>query len=214
MINRIAAALALALLVAAAPDAAPTSTRALPGKMAGHGVLLVEAFTPACEVEADREAARLRQREGFGERLFARKAAPSCARTAAHLLQNLIVDAGEQYLVGAWIGTQTLPNMKFHGLGSSATAAAETQTGCLAEFSTQYQPDNTRATGTLLVGAAPNIILTVGTNTFDVGVTVREWCLMSTAGVGTGVMWSRIVVPDTVVPINGSVATTYNLTIE
>lgn len=206
--------LLVVLLGAAIVASAPTSQRPQPGKMTAHGALLAEAFNAACETPADLDAARVRNEAA--ESLFRRHAAPACKRLASHLLPNLIVDAGESYLVNAWIGTQTLPNMKFHALGTSNAASAETQTACQAELTTQYASDNVRATGTLLVGSTASVLQSVGQNQLDASpsTTVREWCLMSSASVGSGVMWSRIVLPDTVVPLNGIMVTTYNLTIE
>jgi hypothetical protein len=212
-------ALALGLIAWAASEAAPPaiSKRTLPGKLTAHGMLSAEVFTEGCATPRDLSAARARASGvDFADALFGRRAVPACHRLVSHLLPNLIVDTGEQYLVGAWLGTRTLSDMKYHGVGTSSVASAEPQTGCQAELTTEYTQDNVRATGTLLVGSSPNILQSVGANPLDgsPSTTVREWCLMSAAPVGTGIMWSRIVLPDTVVPQNGVIVTTYNLTIE
>lgn len=133
---------------------------------------------------------------------------PPCRVTRAHA-HNLLVNTGEQYLVDAWRGAVTLSNMRFHGLGSSGAAAAETDTGCLAEFTT------TRASGTLVAGASPNILQSVGVNTIAGAQTLREFCFMSQAAVPGGIMWSRVTLVAPIAgPAGGTVTTTYEITFE
>lgn len=127
---------------------------------------------------------------------------------------NAWPNSGEQYLVDSWRGLQTLSNARYHALGTSATAFAETQTACVAEFTGEYQTDNQRAQGTLAVGASPNVFRTVGTNVIDIATTVREFCLMTAQTVGTGVAITRILVTPTAVPANATVTTTYEVTFE
>src|SRR2546426_2785014 len=79
--------------------------------------------------------------------------APTGELLSHQVVPNALPDAGEAYFVDSWRGLQTLSNARFHGLGSSATAFAESQTGCVSELTTAYQTDNVRATGTLEVGA-------------------------------------------------------------
>jgi hypothetical protein len=104
--------------------------------------------------------------------------------------------------------------MRYHALGTSATAIDETQTSLVGELTSQYNPNNTRATGTLTEGGSANIFQTVGSNTLDAGVTVQEWALMSQAAVPGGTMWSRVLTGSVAVASGGTVTTTYALTIE
>lgn len=103
--------------------------------------------------------------------------------------------------------------MKFHGIGTGATAAAEGDTGCQTELTTQYNPDNTRATGSLTEASA-SVFRTVGTNTVDATAAVTEWCLLSQAATGGGTMWSRVVFSTINLSSGDSLQTTYDLTVE
>lgn len=133
-------------------------------------------------------------------------------------IPNTIVNAGETALRDCFGGTGTptctpVQNFKFHGLGTSSAAIAETDTGCTTELTTQYNPDNTRATGSQTNNGA-NIYRTVGTNTFDASATINEFCLMSQAATGGGTMWTRILTGAIAVVSGDSIQTTYDLTIE
>jgi hypothetical protein len=137
---------------------------------------------------------------------------PAGLRQTYHA-RNLIVNAGEAFLVDAWQNLVELENMKFHGIGTGATAAAETDTGCQTELTTQYNPDNTRATGSLTEASA-SVFRTVGTNTVDASVAITEWCLLSQAATGGGTMWSRVVFAAINLASGDSLQTTYDLTVE
>lgn len=131
---------------------------------------------------------------------------------------NQIVNAGETALRDCFGGTgtptcTTVQNFKYHGLGTSSTAIAETDTGCVTELTTQYNPDSTRATGSQTNNGA-NVYRTVGTNAVDATVTIQEFCLMSQASTGGGTMWTRILTGGISLVSGDSVQTTYDLTIE
>jgi hypothetical protein len=128
---------------------------------------------------------------------------------------NLIVNAGETALRDCFISTSctATQSFKFHGLGTGATAAAEADTACQTELTTQYNPDSTRATGSQTNNGA-NVYRTVGTNTVDASAAVTEWCLMSNASVGSGTLWSRVVFSAINLANGDSLQTTYDLTIE
>jgi len=131
------------------------------------------------------------------------------------VLDNLIVNSGENFLVDAFQNLVEPELLRYHGLGTSGTAAAETDTGCISELGTQYNPDNTRATGSLTEGAAANVFRTVATNSVDATVSIAEFCLMSQAATGGGTMWTRVVISPTVGLNSGdSLQTTYDLTVE
>jgi len=130
--------------------------------------------------------------------------------------KNLIVNAGETYLRDAFnnetAGAEAM-DFDFHGIGTGATAAAETDTACQTELTTQYNPDNTRATGTSSAPSA-NVWRTVGTNTVDATAAITEWCLLNQAATGGGTMWSRVVFSTINLASADSLQTTYDLTIE
>lgn len=131
---------------------------------------------------------------------------------------NTIVNAGETALRDCFGGTGTptctpVQNFKFHGMGTSSAAIAETDTGCTTELTTQYTSDNTRPTGTQANNGA-NVYETVATVGVDASVTVREFCLMSQAAVGGGTMWTRILTGDVALVSGDSIQFTYRLTIE
>jgi hypothetical protein len=133
-------------------------------------------------------------------------------------IPNQIVNAGETALRDCFGGTgtptcTTVQNFKFHGIGTSSQAIAETDTGCVSELTTQYNPDNTRATGSQTNNGA-NVYRTVGTNTVDAAVTIQEFCLMSQAATGGGTMWTRILTGAIALGAGDSLQTTYDLTIE
>lgn len=132
-------------------------------------------------------------------------------------IPNQIINAGETALRDCFGGTGTpsctaVQNFKYHGLGTSSTAIAETDTGCGTELTTQYSTDGTRATGSQTNNGA-NIYRTVGTNTVDATVTIEEFCLMSQATTG-GTMWTRILTGSVALTSGDSLQTTYDLTIE
>lgn len=133
-------------------------------------------------------------------------------------IPNQIINAGETALRDCFGGTGTptctpVQNFKFHGLGTSSAAIAETDTGCTTELTTQYNPDSTRATGSQTNNGA-NVYRTVATNSVDATVTVQEFCLMSQAATGGGTMWTRILTGGISLVSGDSVQTTYDLTIE
>jgi hypothetical protein len=130
------------------------------------------------------------------------------------LIPNLIVNAGEGFLVDAWQNLVELELMRNHGIGTGTVAAAETDTALGTELTTQYNPDNTRATGSLTEGASPNIFRTVGTNTVDAAVAATEWGLFSQAAAPGGTLWSRVVFTVINLASGDSLQTTYDLTVE
>jgi len=130
---------------------------------------------------------------------------------------NTIVNEGETLLRdcfnnNAGTACTNIANLEFHGLGTSATAIGETDGGCLTELTTQYNPDNTRATGSQTTNGT-NVYRTVGTNTVDAGATIQEFCLMDTS-TGAGNMWTRILTGTVTLAASDALVTTYDLTIE
>lgn len=191
------------------------------------GLLTAVAFRPTvaqgCAAETTKQVALARFVEDtlFGalaklmlpREAFATSTAAGCRVTAMRAKKNLIVNAGEAFLVDAWQNIVELEIMKYHGIGTGAVAAGETDTGCGTESTTALNPDNTRATGSLTEASA-SVFRTVGTNTVDATVAATEWCLMSQAATGGGTMWSRVVFTVINLASGDSLQTTYDLTVE
>jgi hypothetical protein len=98
-----------------------------------------------------------------------------------------VTDAGVAFIVDAFQNSTEVENFKFHGIGTGTTAEAASQTALVTELTTEYNPDNTRATGTTTEGATANIYRTVGTNTLDgtPGAALREHGVFSASTAGT-----------------------------
>ncbi len=125
---------------------------------------------------------------------------------------RVVTTAGVGFIVDAFQNLVELENMKFHGIGTGSTAEASSDTALVTELTTQYNPDNTRATGTTTEGASANIYRTVGTNTPDAAVAITEHGIFSAAS--AGVLLDRSVFAA--VNLNGtgdSLETTYELTL-
>lgn len=125
--------------------------------------------------------------------------------------QKVITTAGVGFLVDAWGNTVELEIMRYHGIGTGSVAEAVGDTALGTELTTQYNPDNTRATGTLAEAAA-NIFQTVGTNTVDATVAITEHGLLSTAAVASGVLWDRSVFAAINLVSGDSLQATYSMT--
>jgi hypothetical protein len=125
-----------------------------------------------------------------------------------------VTNAGVNYIVDAFQNLTELENFKFHGIGTGTNAEAATDTALQTELSTQYNPDNTRATGTLGEGASANIFRTVGTNTVDAAVTITEHGIFTQAATGGGTLLDRsMFTPGVGLASGDSIQTTYELTI-
>lgn len=115
---------------------------------------------------------------------------------------RVVTTAGVGFIVDAFQNLVEVENMKFHGIGTGAVAEASSDTALGTELTTQYNPDNTRATGTTTEGASANIYKTVGTNTPDAAVAITEHGILSQAATGGGVLLDRSVFA--VVNLNGT----------
>ncbi len=100
----------------------------------------------------------------------------------------------------------------FHGIGTGAAAEAVGDTALQTELTTEYNPDNTRATGTKAEGASPNIYQTVGTNTVDAAAAITEHGIFTQAATGGGVLCDRSVFSVINLANGDSLQTTYELT--
>jgi hypothetical protein len=128
---------------------------------------------------------------------------------------RVVTTAGVNFIVDAFQNTQEVENLKFHGIGTGTNAEAAGDTALQTELGTAYNPDNTRATGSLAEGASANIFRTVGTNTLDSGTpAVTEHGILSQAATGGGTLLDRSVF--SAINLNGAngdgLQSTYDLT--
>jgi len=123
---------------------------------------------------------------------------------------NIITTTGVTFIADAFRGTTEAETMKFHGLGTGGTAEVIGNTALGTELTTQYNPDNTRATGSLAGSAG--VFTTVGTNTVDASASPVEWGLLSQAATGGGVLFDRETFTAVALANGDSLQTTYNLT--
>lgn len=126
---------------------------------------------------------------------------------------RVVTNAGVGFIVDAFQNLTELENMKYHGTGSGSTAEAAGDTGLAAEYTTETNPDSTRATGTTEEGATANIFKTVATNTYDATVAVVEHGIFSQAATGGGVLLDRSVFSAVNLVSGDSLQTDYRLTL-
>lgn len=126
---------------------------------------------------------------------------------------RVVTTAGVQFLVDCFQGTTEPELMRYHGLGTGSTAEAVGDTALVTELTTQYNPDNTRATGTLTEGASANVFRTVGTNAVDAAVALREHGIFSQSATGGGVLLDRSVFAEINLASGNSLQSTYDFTI-
>lgn len=126
--------------------------------------------------------------------------------------RKVVTDAGVAFLVDAFQNLTEVENFKYHAIGTGTNAEAAANTGLQTELTTQYNPDNTRATGTQTENGA-NVYRTVGLNTVDAGVAaINEHALMSQAATGGGTCWDRSMFSGSPVGLNSGdgLNTTYD----
>lgn len=121
---------------------------------------------------------------------------------------HLKTTAGKQFVAGAYNNTNELELLKFHAFGTGTTAAAIGDTALGTEFTTQYNPDNTRPTGTQ--GVAGAVYTTVGTFTPDTNCSPSEWMLTTQAATGAGTCFDRVVF--TAVPLSTATSDALQMT--
>ena len=126
---------------------------------------------------------------------------------------RLVTTAGVNFLVDAWQNTTELENLRFHGYGTGVAAEATGDTALGTEETTQYNPDNTRATGSTTEGASANIYRTVGTNTVDAAAAITEHGIFSQAATGGGTLLDRSLFSVINLANGDSLQSTYDLTV-
>lgn len=125
---------------------------------------------------------------------------------------NIVTSAGVNYIAGCFPNTNEPELLKFHGIGTGATAEVIGDTALGTELTTEYNPNSTRTTGSQ--SATTNVYTTVGTNTVDAapGGAIREWGLFSQAAVPGGTMLDRVTFAAVTLAIGDSLQTTFTLT--
>lgn len=126
---------------------------------------------------------------------------------------RVVTTAGVNYIVDAFQNSVELENLKYHAIGTGTNAEASGDTALQTELTTQYNPDNTRATGTTTEGASANIYRTVGTNTVDATVAITEHGILSQAATGGGTLLDRSVFSAVNMVSGDSLQSTYDLTL-
>jgi len=125
---------------------------------------------------------------------------------------RVVTDAGVGFIVDAFENLTELENMKFHGIGTGTNSELAANTALQTELTTQYNPDNTRATGSTTETTA-NVFRTVGTNTVDAGASITEHGIFSQAATGGGVLLDRSVFSAVILGSGDSLQTTYDFTL-
>lgn len=219
--------LSLALLVAVGAGAwslAPPS----PYAFESGGRFTALAYSAGCEQRPERIALALERanvdyiaRTSLGSWLtptqaYAAPIDPACNILGWIAKHNLLTTAFKNVIRDCMnnnagsVCTTKLATYKFHGLGTSSTAATATDTGCTTELTTQYNPDSTRATGSQTTNGN-GVYRTIGTNTVDATAAVVEWCL-NTAATGTGDLASHVIFSVINLASGDSLQTTWDLT--
>jgi hypothetical protein len=126
---------------------------------------------------------------------------------------RVVTTAGANFLVDALQGSVEPELLKFHGLGTGTNAEATGDTALQTEITTQYNPDNTRATGNQGEGASANVYRTIGTNTVDAAVANTEHGIFSQAATGGGTLLDRSVYSVVNLANGDSLQSTYDFTV-
>lgn len=126
---------------------------------------------------------------------------------------RVVTTAGVNFIVDAFQNSVELEILKYHGIGTGTNAEAAADTALQTELTTQYNPNDTRATGSLTEGASANIYRTVGTNTVDGAVAITEHGIFSQAATGGGTLLDRSVFSADNLSSGDSLQTTYDLTL-
>lgn len=125
---------------------------------------------------------------------------------------RLVTDNGVARIVDAFDNTLADADQRYHGIGTGVAAEAQTDSALGTELTTQYNPDNTRATGTFSQPAA-NQSRSVATNTVDAAVAITEHGIFSQAATGGGTLLDRSVFSAVNLASGDSLQSTYTLSL-
>jgi hypothetical protein len=129
---------------------------------------------------------------------------------------RLVTTTGVRFVCDDFNASGTdVSNMKFHGIGTGATAEAVGDTALQTEITTQYSTDNVRPTGTQASATVSTnaTYTTVGTVTVDATVAATEHGILSQAATGGGTLLDRSVFSVVNLASGDSLQATYVLTI-
>lgn len=126
---------------------------------------------------------------------------------------RLVTNNGVAFIIDTLQNVIEAEIMRYHGIGTNATAEAQADSALGAELSTVYGTDNTRAAGTQVEGATANIFRTVGSNSVDGSATITEHGLLSQQATGGGVLFDRTVFAGIAVVSGNVLQTTYEWTL-
>lgn len=126
--------------------------------------------------------------------------------------RKMVTDTGVAFIVDAFQNITEIENLKFHGIGTGAGAEAVGNTALSTELTTQYNPDNTRATGSTTEASAP-VYRTVGTNAVDSAVSITEHGIFSQAATGGGTLLDKSLFTAVALASGDSLQSTYDLTL-
>lgn len=106
---------------------------------------------------------------------------------------RVITTAGVTDIATRFAGSTpaNIANYKFAGFGTGTTAEATSDTALVTELTTQYNPDNTRPTGSQ--AASTNTYTTVATLTPDANCAITEHGVFTQAATGGGTLLDRSV---------------------
>lgn len=124
---------------------------------------------------------------------------------------RVVTNAGVAFLTDALQNLVEPELLKYHGIGTGTNAEAASDTALQAELTTQYNPDNTRATGSQTENAA-NVYRTVGTNTVDAAVAITEHGIFTQAAVPGGTLLDRSVFAAVNLSSGDGLQSTYDYT--
>lgn len=124
---------------------------------------------------------------------------------------RVVTNNGVGAIVDAFQNLVELETFKYHGIGTGTTAEAAGDSALVTELTTQYNPDSTRATGTL-TEAASNIFQTVATNNVDASVAITEHGVFTQAATGGGTLLDRSVFAAVNLASGDGLQTDYRLT--
>jgi hypothetical protein len=104
---------------------------------------------------------------------------------------RVVTDAGVNYLAACFDNTNEPELFKFHGFGTGTGAEATSDTALGTELTTQYNPDNTRPTGSQ--AHATNTYTTIATLSPDSGgtIAVTEHGVFTQAATAGGTLLDR-----------------------
>lgn len=125
--------------------------------------------------------------------------------------RKVVTNNGVALIVDALDNTLADATIKYHGLGTGTNAEAAADSALQTELTTQYNPDNTRATGTFSQPSA-NVSQSVATNTVDASAAVTEHGVLSQAATGGGTLLDRSQFSVVNLASGDSLQSTYQLT--